>query len=857
MQKLRGVTLSLRKLFKKYIFSKCFRTYEEKLVKKSNDDTVDDHNDHDDNKTTNISKDLTAESPSINQSFASNVVSSSVRILAKSLASQENKLLESPGISNKRKIINEEVENKRRKTMDYMNPNVMKEKCRVMRYSNVVRDFSTYQCQICTFSGQYRPFLNHIDKQHKLSVSKYKRKYGNLIFDELVYHTCLLCHKRLVYIWDSVHKHLKSHGMTLRHYNSSYLKREDSEETRANTNDSSGMSSQDSKKSYSCEDLIIENSNQHDESYVRSESEECSNDLKCCKFRYSDTLGDYSIYKCPICKLSFEYRKFQCHLKRDHEMFLSKCKKQYSDGIFADKVIHKCKICGKDLVFAEEILMCHLRKHKLTVKQYSDQYLPDEQKEVQEVDVDIESNEAKDETILGENCDNEPAVEMYLEINKAAVELEPTKIIQLDDSSGPVGKSISPYVEQKKCSKIRYSDKPYDYCTYKCPYCEMCNQHKSSFSSHLTSMHKINYSQVNLKFGDCMFEPVRHICKICKEDISYEYMGLSQHLLVSHEIHIFNYIKTFLTKTEDEHVPTVIPEEQLQMAENQPETTDISKLKKIEEGHESTDTPKKRLTKTEKECASTDNPKKRLTKTEKECASTDNPKKHLAKTEDKHAPTVVPQKLFTDVPYDYSTYRCNKCKFDGKLHLLKKHVRNEHHLQFRHKKQYGKLMFKTRKYHACKVCKEVFIFDSFKTAAHLKKHDLNIWNYNKQYLYPLQSENTDTDTTNKSSETSQRRFNSTTSNSLKKSGKRIHSKVKNTLACKTPEDLPKKKRRSQRAESEDSINSLLVEQTSDTPEDLPERKRRSQRSSSGDTDNSLLDDQTSEVSGKIFIFKQN
>ena len=797
-----------------------FRTYEEELLKRSNDDK-------------------NVESPSINQSFSSNVVSSSVRILAKSLASQENKLLESPGISKKRKIDNEEVENKRRKTMDYMNSNEMKEKCRVMRHSDVVNDFSTYQCQICTFSAKYRHFLKHIDNKHKLSVSEYKRKYGELVFDELVNHSCLVCHKSLVYTWDSIFRHLKSHNMTPSHYNSSYLKRADSEGTRAGNNDSSGMSSKDSRKSFSSEDLIIENSNQHDQSCVRSESEEDLNDLKCDKFKYSDTLGNYSIYKCPICKLSFEYRKFLQHLVKDHEMKFSVCKEKYSDDMFADKVMHKCKICGKDFVFAEDLLLCHLRKHGLTIKQYSDQYLPDELKEVQEVKVDTESNEAKDETILGNNCDNGQTVENYLEINKAAVESEPTKIIQLDNSSRPVGKSIVPYTEQKKCSKIRYSDKPYDYCTYKCPFCEICNLNKSSFSSHLTSKHKKKYSQ--LMFGDCMFESVRHICKICKEDISYEYRDLSQHLLDSHKMHIFIYLNTFLTKTDDEHVSTVIPEIHLQNAENQHETTDKSKLKKTEEDNEYTD-----------------NPKKWLTKTEKEGASTDDPKKHLTKTKQEYTPTVVPKKLFTDVPCDYSTYRCNKCKFVGKLHLLEKHVRNKHCLYiFRHKKKYGKLMFKTRKYHACKVCKEVFIFDYSKIAEHLKKHDLNIDNYNKRYLYPLQSENTDTNSTNTSSETDRRRLNSTTSNSLKKSGKHRHSKGKDTLDCETPEDLPKRKRRSQRSSSEDSINSLLDEETSNTPEDLPKRKKRSQRSLSGDTDNTLLDDQTTKVLGNIFISNKN
>ena len=128
-----------------------------------------------------------------------------------------------PRIRGRRKM-DEEGHNKKARKVEYTkSPKMMEDRCRILRNSDLVNDFSTYQCERCDYSGQYRFFLKHIDKEHMLTSSQYKAEFGSFQFDELVHHTCKLCGMTVVYIWDRIFKHLKSHNITLKQYNQSYL----------------------------------------------------------------------------------------------------------------------------------------------------------------------------------------------------------------------------------------------------------------------------------------------------------------------------------------------------------------------------------------------------------------------------------------------------------------------------------------------------------------------------------------------------------------------------------------------------------------------------------------------------------
>ena len=52
---------------------------------------------------------------------------------------------------------------------------------------------------MCDYTGQYRAFIHHIHKFHKVSLGEYKKIYGNVAYSEKVLHTCRICSKVIYY----------------------------------------------------------------------------------------------------------------------------------------------------------------------------------------------------------------------------------------------------------------------------------------------------------------------------------------------------------------------------------------------------------------------------------------------------------------------------------------------------------------------------------------------------------------------------------------------------------------------------------------------------------------------------------
>ena len=94
-----------------------------------------------------------------------------------------------------------------------------------LKFSNNTKDVVQTICQLC--KGHYY-FVNmrvHTRKVHKLSISDYKAKYGNLDRNiaEEIYHKCGICSKALLFDSDSMVLHTKKHGLTHKEYSSRYL----------------------------------------------------------------------------------------------------------------------------------------------------------------------------------------------------------------------------------------------------------------------------------------------------------------------------------------------------------------------------------------------------------------------------------------------------------------------------------------------------------------------------------------------------------------------------------------------------------------------------------------------------------
>ena len=94
--------------------------------------------------------------------------------------------------------------------------------------------------------------------------------------------------------------------------------------------------------------------------------------------RFSDVIGDYSIYYCKLCAFKGYFGSLQIHLKLDHDLTLTKYLTSNGEHWMQVKVLHQCKVCKKTIHFTKEMLEEHLKTHGkkgLSVGYYSRRYL--------------------------------------------------------------------------------------------------------------------------------------------------------------------------------------------------------------------------------------------------------------------------------------------------------------------------------------------------------------------------------------------------------------------------------------------------------------------------------------------------
>ena len=89
---------------------------------------------------------------------------------------------------------------------------------------------------------------------------------------------------------------------------------------------------------------------------------------------------------------------------------------------------------------------------------------------------------------------------------------------------------------------------------------------------------------------------------------------------------------------------------------------------------------------------------------------------------------------FSDLPGDYTTYKCQRCNYTGKYKLLQKHIRVKYKLSIaQYKQEHGELMIIDRVNHKCKICSKIVLYQSDNLRSHLKYHLLTIEEYQEKY----------------------------------------------------------------------------------------------------------------------------
>ena len=85
-----------------------------------------------------------------------------------------------------------------------------------VRYSDLPKDYCRFRCQLCDFVCDYRHRIlrDHVKNSHNLSVSDYKKTYGDPAENDKVRHKCKICQKDMVYRSNNLNHHLAFHHQT-------------------------------------------------------------------------------------------------------------------------------------------------------------------------------------------------------------------------------------------------------------------------------------------------------------------------------------------------------------------------------------------------------------------------------------------------------------------------------------------------------------------------------------------------------------------------------------------------------------------------------------------------------------------
>jgi len=252
------------------------------------------------------------------------------------------------------------------------------------RYSDVPNDYCVYGCHSCDFTGPIHAIKFHLKAVHNMSPTLFKIKYGDYLLTEKVMHTCKICYKDITYDSRNLVIHLKEHGITVEEYYGQYLAdgsgdyklHRQTDQNRDFTTYKCDLcafvahSTQFQSHMLSKHNLSVDVNFMKD-NYVFDE-EQASVEVS---ERFSDLEGDYASYRCHECPYVGKYRGLIKHIPKHHDMNALEYKDKHTEFLFAERVWHNCKVCGKKMIFTGRTLYDHLKTHQMKLDQYTALYL--------------------------------------------------------------------------------------------------------------------------------------------------------------------------------------------------------------------------------------------------------------------------------------------------------------------------------------------------------------------------------------------------------------------------------------------------------------------------------------------------
>ncbi len=328
--------------------------------------------------------------------------------------------------------------------------------------TNEIGNMCKYQCQNCDkiFESKTKLYFHFKGTGHHGKSSGRKR---NTYLINAVMHECKICLKKIRCENKFIRLHLRNvhQGKTLEEYRN--------------------MPKTDPKKLKGNEKVVSR------KGMVERKWKEATKDAT-----FSESIGNLCKYKCKVCnKISESRTAFRGHLERTKH---SQTSGMDLNSFLIQTVVHKCKICSKEIFCDRCEIMQHIKSHN--IKSLWD----------------------------------------YMEMTGV-------KYSGKEEPNVESRKSMLEKKWEEATKDAMYSEAIGNLCRYKCKVCNNILQTKMSFITHLKRTKHAVTSDINL--SDFLIRTVLHKCKICSKLVFCERGIILQHV----KLHNINNIKEYMEMT--------------------------------------------------------------------------------------------------------------------------------------------------------------------------------------------------------------------------------------------------------------------------------------------------------------------
>ena len=139
---------------------------------------------------------------------------------------------------------------------------------------------------------------------------------------------------------------------------------------------------------------------------------------------------------------------------------------------------------------------------------------------------------------------NQDELQEHVEVaTDKSIKEEPT---ECNANRGAQGDTKNADTADRKSFQVRYSDAPDDYAVLACHLCPFSGGHKALMKHAKRTHGYSSATEYNAAHGALKFKRhVRHLCRVCDEDLLYEHKILVKHL-EKHDMSLEQYRQKFL-----------------------------------------------------------------------------------------------------------------------------------------------------------------------------------------------------------------------------------------------------------------------------------------------------------------------